>query len=80
MRNTEERNAGTTIRKITKSNINHGSFQYGRLVQVGRDFITTATIDGKRHYFLEQRDCLFGTLDQSTTFTSLAELKKSVRG
>jgi len=77
-RTSQERAANIQIHERKKTNLCHASFGYGRLVKVGRDFITLGRIDGKRAYFLEQRDC-FGGMEQSTTFFNIETLKKSIR-
>ncbi len=78
-RTNQERAANIQIHERKKTNLCHATFKYGRLVKVGRDFITLGCIDGKRAYFLEQRSAFGGEIEQSTTFFNIETLKKSIR-
>jgi hypothetical protein len=66
------------LKTVKKSHFHADSFFYNNVVKVNRDFITRGRVDGKRVYFLEQRDC-FGQLEMSTTFTNIVVLKKCIR-
>ena len=76
--NQTEKKQGKKIHTMTKTHLIADSFKFERLVKVGCDFITTGRVDGKRVYFLEQRGW-GGQLKQSTTFTSLLELRRAIR-
>lgn len=66
------------MKTVTKSQLSVDSFFYDAEVKVNRSFITRGYIDGKRHYFLEERNCVKQLLS-SKTFTSLTTLKKEIR-
>jgi len=58
-----------------KSRLNADSFFYDSIVRIGRNTVTKGAVDGKTVYYLEARNG-FGEMESSSTFTSIAALKK----